>query len=241
MNSELSSSESHRVGSGAGFFDCQIKRQRRKTLALHVLADGSVEVRAPKWVSRRVIVDFVEGRVDWVLQQRSERLLKQQSLPVYRAGEAHYFLGQSYQLNVSRGRAGVDLDGGVLQVSTADPDSAPQVQKSLERWYRQQAKTVYEERLFACFESFPDWFQDRYRMPVITVRKMRRRWGSCSSTGEVTLNMSLIKMPQACIDYVIVHELSHLHAFHHGAAFYQLLSEVMPSWKEREALIESLA
>jgi len=223
------------------FFNYVIKRQRRKSLALHVLVDGSVEVRAPKWLSRTVIISFVEGRVDWVVQQRSERLLKLQSLPVYRDGQSHYFMGQRYRLTLSRGTAAAGLNAGLLQVTARDPDNPQQVQKSLEKWYRQQAKAVYDERMFACFESFPDWFQDRYPMPPITVRKMRRRWGSCSSSGQVTLNLSLIKMPQECLDYVIVHELCHLHVFHHGAAFYQLLGAVMPSWKEREALVERLA
>ena len=78
-------------------------------------------------------------------------------------------------------------------------------------------------------------------MPDITIRKMRRRWGSCSSKGEVTLNLALIKMPLACIDYVVTHELCHLEAFHHGKPFYRLLAQVMPDWRERELLIEQLA
>jgi len=240
MMIEQGRKETAKLNTMPPFFNYRIKRQRRKSLALHVLADGSVEVRAPKWLSRSVIVSFVEDRVDWVLQQRQERLLKQQLQPVYSNGQGHYFLGQRYRLTVTQGAAGAGFNAGVLTVTVRDPDNAQMVQKSLELWYRQQAYAVYEERLFACFESFPDWFQDRYAMPDFTVRKMRRRWGSCSSTGQVTLNLSLIKMPQDCIDYVVVHELCHLHAFHHGADFYQLLGAVMPSWKEREALIERI-
>jgi predicted metal-dependent hydrolase len=111
----------------------------------------------------------------------------------------------------------------------------------MERWYRKKAIELYEERMFACFEQFPNWFQDKYVIPEITVRKMRRRWGSCSRAGEVTLNLALIKMPIRCLDYVIVHELCHLEAFHHGKAFYRLLALVMPSWKEQENLIEQLS
>lgn len=230
-----------RVYSVPQHFDYTIKRQRRKTMALHVLADASVEVRVPKWVPGSAVIHFVESRIDWVVQQRTERLLKKQFQPVYSNGHQHYFLGQQYLLRVSKAtRSRTVFIDGLFLVDVRDPQNSGQVQKSLEHWYRTQAQGYYEERLFACFESFPNWFQDKFVMPEITIRKMRRRWGSCSSTGQITLNLSLIRMPQDCIDYVVVHELCHLHAFHHGKAFYQLLGQVMPAWKEREALIEHI-
>ena len=61
------------------------------------------------------------------------------------------------------------------------------------------------------FEMFPDWFQDKYTMPQIIVRKMLRH-GVVAPLSEVTLNLSLIKMPVECIDYVITRE-SHLAVF----------------------------
>ena len=225
-----------------GTFDYVIKRQRRKTIALHVLADATVEVRAPKWVPKYEVADFVKERTEWVLEQRREALLKLSLKPVFAHGQYHNYLGQKYPLHIATARkAAVRLVDGVMRVDTRDTGSAEQIERALQRWYRQQAAVVYEERLFACFESFPDSFQDKYLMPEITIRKMRRRWGSCSSKGEVTLNLLLIKMPLACIDYVVTHELCHLEAFHHGKPFYRLLAQVMPDWRERELLIEQLA
>ncbi|WP_339338806.1 SprT family zinc-dependent metalloprotease [uncultured Oceanicoccus sp.] len=223
-------------------FDYQVKRQRRKTLALHVLADATVEVRAPKWVPKYEIVDFVEQRADWILEQRREALAKLALAPVFHHGQYHYFLGEQYPLHIIEGaKTQVSFSDSVIVVSVRDKSNSAQIEKAINQWYRQSAIAIYEERLFACFEMFPDWFQDKYTMPQITVRKMRRRWGSCSSKGEVTLNLSLIKMPVECIDYVIAHELSHLEVFHHGKAFYRLLAYVMPDWRERELLIEELS
>lgn len=219
-----------------------IKRQRRKTLALHVLDDGRIEVRAPKWVAKREIVEFVEARADWVLEQRQQVLKKQALKPQFADGEYHYYLGERFPLHVrSAAKASIKLVDGVFSLAVRDPGSAEQIASTLERWYKRQAPSVFEERLFACYEQFPGWFQDKYPMPSLTVRKMKRRWGSCSSRHEVTLNLYLLPMPIACIDYVIVHELCHMEAFHHGKTFYRLLERVMPDWAQREAMIEALA
>ncbi len=223
-------------------FEYHIKRQRRKTIALHVLADGTVEVRTPKWVPKYELADFVEQRSEWVIERRREVLKVLASQPTFSDGQYHKFLGDEFPLQLSmEGRGGVAFKDGVFLVKVRDTDDPLQISKAMERWYREKAVEFYEERMFACFEHFPDWFQDKYVIPEITVRKMRRRWGSCSRAGEVTLNLALIKMPVPCIDYVIVHELCHLEAFHHGRAFYRLLALVMPSWKVQEILIEQLS
>jgi hypothetical protein len=63
--------------------------------------------------------------------------------------------------------------------------------------------------------------------------RMKRRWGSCSSRGVITLNTRLIERDPASIDYVIIHELCHLRVPAHNREFYELLERVLPDWKER--------
>ena len=77
--------------------------------------------------------------------------------------------------------------------------------------------------------------------PQLRVRKMRSRWGSCSRSAVITLNLELIRMPLPCIDYVITHELCHLVEFNHGPRFYALQARFIPDWKERKRLLETLA
>ena len=75
-------------------------------------------------------------------------------------------------------------------------------------------------------------------VPMVTVRKMTRRWGSCTS-GTITLNLDLVKVPLTFIDYVIVHGLCHLKIHSHSPAFYKLLTRSMPDWKQRKERLES--
>lgn len=229
-------------------FDYVIKRQRRKTIAVHVLPDASVEVRAPKWVPKYELMAFVEQRSDWIIRQRQKSLAKLKTVPRFEQGQQHGYLGQRYRLDVSSHNrakvewvAGASADGAYWKIHVRDPANPSQIQAALERWYRQQAQVIFSQRMQQCYSRFPPAFQNRYPQPDVVVRKMRRRWGSCSSKGVVTLNLLLIKMPLECIDYVIVHELCHLQEFHHGKAFYALLASILPRWRELELTIERLS
>ena len=77
--------------------------------------------------------------------------------------------------------------------------------------------------------------------PELKIRKMRTRWGSCTKSGVVTLNLELVRMPPECIDYVITHELCHMVEFNHSARFYEVQSRFMPDWKARKQQLEELA
>jgi predicted metal-dependent hydrolase len=72
-----------------------------------------------------------------------------------------------------------------------------------------------------------------FHLPTITIRPMKTRWGSYSyRTGRITLNLNLIRTPQACLDYVIIHELCHIKVRHHGPDFWKLVSRYVPDYIE---------
>jgi predicted metal-dependent hydrolase len=70
---------------------------------------------------------------------------------------------------------------------------------------------------------------------------MKKRWGSCTSSGVIYLNPSLIKAPSQCIDYIITHELCHLKNPHHGKQYYSLMSRVMPDWEVRKKRLKRVS
>ena len=88
------------------------------------------------------------------------------------------------------------------------------------------------------------WHPSPQRHPQVTeapagiafrVRRMRRRWGSCSAGGALLFNTFLVCTPPECVDYVIVHELCHLRHMNHSRAFYGLLEELRPAWRSERA------
>lgn len=219
-------------------FDYTIKRQKRKTMALHVLSDATVEARVPNWVASREVNSFVEERADWVIEQRQRMLEKLALSPSYREGDLHPFMGIRLPLVLAQGRSRVDFVDETLQVRVRDPDDGEQVKTSLDRWYRHQAQWLFNERLEWCYQQF-EGIEPIQPFPDLKIRKMRSRWGSCSSRGVITLNSMLVQMPVECIDFVVTHELCHLWEMNHSRRFYQLLNSVMPQWRLYEQRVES--
>jgi predicted metal-dependent hydrolase len=127
----------------------------------------------------------------------------------------------------------VEVDDTSIYVSCANPSMPEAVEKQIIHWYRRQAEALLPERI----QSVGGLFPARNDPSRVTVRKMKSRWGSCSSEGEVCFNLLLMQAGLPQIDFVVAHELCHIRHFAHNASFYALLEEVMPDWKEREILL----
>lgn len=86
-----------------------------------------------------------------------------------------------------------------------------------------------------------DWAQKMGVEPGrIQIRDMYRKWGSCSSAGNISFNRALLRVSDALAEYVVVHELVHLRVFNHGKDFQAMMSAFMPDWRERSAALDML-
>jgi hypothetical protein len=154
---------------------------------------------------------------------------------LYLSGETHFYLGKRYQLKVIEDQQEkVQLKNGSFYVCTKDI-SQNKVQKLMIEWYRQKAKEHFQLSLDQCWSGK---IAQTYKQPRIQVKILKKRWGSLSPGGILTLNLELIKAPKECINYVITHELSHLIYPNHNKAFYQLLEEQIPNWKKIKQKLE---
>lgn len=221
-----------------------LERAPRRTLAITVRPDGSVHVRAPQHAEESRIEQVLHRRARWILRQQRffSQFLPRTPARRYISGETHLYLGRQYRLRVRAVDAAatqetVKLTGGYLYVYTQEPENPQRVKAHLDAWYMAHAQERFRERLAFCLQSLPGWNIDA---PTLHIRPMARRWGSCSASGELTLNVDLIRAPRACIEYVIMHELCHLRHPDHSTQFYTLLSSVMPDWQARKLRLEIL-
>jgi predicted metal-dependent hydrolase len=209
---------------------------KRKTIALYVYRDSRIELRAPNRCPASQIDAFLHARRDWILRKQAQL----QALPApviyqYCDGELHSYLGRDFRLVLLRGRPlMVEKLGDSICIRLPDPGDPRSVSKALGSWYRKMALIEFPERLDHCYRSMQHL---GIPMPDLKVRKMKARWGSCSSASEICLNSVLIQKPTRLIDYVITHELCHLLEFSHNKAFQALMTSVMPDWKQREVLL----
>jgi predicted metal-dependent hydrolase len=209
----------------------------RRTLAISVKPDSSIEIVAPKGTSQEEIEKRLKKRARWVIRQflYFDQFRPRSPERRYVGGETHLYLGRQYRLKIVEvAQQDVQVKGGRLIVR-APSRSSLGVKRTLGAWYRKKG----EERLRNRFDAIlPKFVRPGCEPPKLIVRSMSRRWGSFTRTGRILLNPDLIRAPSACIDYVITHELAHLAHRNHGTAFYELLEAVMPDWRQRKRRLE---
>lgn len=214
---------------------------RKDKIAIHVHPDGSVRVVAPERADLTAVKQAVMKKALWVLGHiKRAREQREHVLPrEYVSGESFFYLGRRHVLKVSKttgDAAAVKLIRGQFVVST--PDSSPVVIKeALCGWYKEHARSYLGDRLAVVCDRLP-WVP---AVPQWRLRTMRKRWGSCSPKGVISLNQHLVKAPTACIDYVLLHELCHLKEHNHGKGFYRLLAKHLPEWKSLKAKLDGMA
>jgi predicted metal-dependent hydrolase len=219
----------------------RVQFQERKTLAITVHPEMKLEVSAPHGSALDRVLAKVEKRASWITRQW--RFFEQYRPPQpgrrYVSGETHVYLGRQYRLKVQAGSPEeVKLIGRFLHVRAINREDVERIKNLLEDWYRIHAQRVFAHRLRGCLESARSL---RLTAPVnMVIRKMTKRWGSCTKAGNILMNLDLVKVPVHCIDYVIVHELCHLNAHNHGKEFYRLLTRCMPDWEARKKRLESI-
>ncbi|HDD61797.1 MAG TPA: M48 family peptidase [Chloroflexi bacterium] len=210
--------------------------KNRKKLAIHVQPDLRVVVEAPLGSGIESIRQKVLKRAAWIIKQQRTFERYSYELPPreYVSGETHRYLGRGYRLKIIQvGEAEpeqVRMDRGRLMIYVRDTANLDRKKDLLEGWYRKHAKRVFVERVDYWLPHF-----QRYGItsPELTIRRMKSRWGSCTPAGKITLNLKLIQAPRYLLDYIIVHELSHLVELNHNEDYYQLLKRIMPDWEKR--------
>jgi predicted metal-dependent hydrolase len=217
-----------------------LERRERKCLSISVHPDGSVTAVAPRDRSLNDVRAHLQRRTSWIARQRRhfETFLPLPAEKRFISGETHLYLGRQYRLRVHcRTSASVKLVGRFLNVYAPEPHDLKVVRAAIDGWYRSHAEAIFRQRLGRCLEIAPSM---QRADPRLRIRPMKRRWGSCSKAGSITLNSELVKMPLHCIEYVIMHELCHLRIHDHSPSFFRLLSRCMPDWERRKKRLDSL-
>lgn len=205
---------------------------QRKTVGISVDPDLRVSVTAPVDASPDAVAARVRKRAPWILRQQRELEQYVPALPprLYVSGETHLFLGRQYRLKVLDGlEERVTLARGYLHIVVPDKTDTTRIKKLVDDWYAVQANRVFRVRLRHLLPRFHHL--GIVEPPVVVIKRLTARWGSCTSTGAITLNVALIQARTSYIDYVIVHELCHIVEHNHSKKFYMHLDRVMPNWR----------
>lgn len=205
---------------------------RRRSIAISVLPDSSVVVRVPYRTSLNTIFRIVTGKYEWIKKHRDKyRESPSNAATIRYTNESlHLYRGLEKRLEIQYSvKQYISFNDDAIVAGLPDITDEKKVKKLLYKGYREEAERTFPGiiyRLLALYEGIG-------LVPSeIKIRTMRRRWGSCSAKGVITLSTELIKLPDIYLEYVFIHELCHLKHHNHGPHFYELLSELFPDWKK---------
>lgn len=219
--------------------DVDVTRKNIKNVHLSVCPpDGKVKLSSPiKFDDERVRLAII-SKLPWIRKQQQEfENQPRQSERLYVDGESHFFRGNRYllKLDYTHAKFGVKLcHNSVLQLKVKKTTSIERKSELLANWYRQYLKIEVAKLM------------DQWQ-PIVgknaniwTIRKMKTKWGSCdTATKNIVINLELAKKSAECLEYIVVHELIHLHERHHNDNFRQLLDRFLPTWRQARDKLKS--
>ena len=228
------------------------RRSRRRTIGMAVGPQG-LEVSAPRWVALGEIEAALIEKQDWILRKLRDMHQHQQRLVgariEWRDGVLLPYLGRRVRVVLApdhpfreRGAQLQPLPPGLqdeadhqLLVGLPHHASAQQLRDAVQAWLMRQARQHFIERL----QHFAPRLGVQWRR--LSLSSATTRWGSASADGSIRLNWRLIHFKPDIIDYVVVHELSHLQVMNHSPAFWDTVGQVLPDYSERRAQLKDEA
>lgn len=212
-----------------------VTKKKMKNMYLRIKEpDGRVYISAPHGTSRKQIEQFIEKNWNWIVKKREEVLVKKPQ--EYVTGERHLLWGQEYPLLVERSlkKPMTELRNGEIYLRVTAYSTVEERRKQLDKWYKEQLKKEVEKQ--------KEHWETRVgkQAKEWTFRRMKTRWGSCHVQKEkICLNIQLAEKPYSCLEYVIVHELTHLHETGHNKRFWGLMDKFYPTWRSVKKQLNS--
>lgn len=207
-----------------------ISKKNVKNMRLYVKPpNGDVAVSAPLSMSDETIEKFIRSKTDWIKRhiKKFENHPRQLKLE-YVSGETLYVWGSKYFLQIEySNKNSLILSGDKAILTVRKGSTAAQREKYVREWYREILRAEIEHLL-------PKWEKKTgLKTETWQIKYMTSRWGSCKiKKKNIVFNLQLAKKSLECLEYVILHELTHFLEKGHNARFYSLVEKYMPKWKE---------
>ncbi|MBF0172019.1 MAG: M48 family metallopeptidase [Magnetococcales bacterium] len=204
--------------------------KNRKRISILVDDAGGIQVRCPSGIPLKQVDALLVREKEWLNNRLSNVRLHSHHRQQLGEGTPLPFLGDCLTLRLGhwgRGtvfRCGDDL--WITRIILDDLNHELDIRRPLERWYQRGARAYFAQRLDYWARKMGVSFNQLH------VRGQKTRWGSCSCRGNINLNWRLMWAAPRVVDYVVVHELSHLSHMDHSAAFWERVGRFVPDYLE---------
>ena len=221
----------------------EVHRKKVKNINLRIKPNMEIYISVPMNLHRNYIENFIRSKEEWIksVLKKVEDVKEKQKGFEYKNGEIHKFLGKEYNLIVRTGNFnGVSLKNNaksnvmILTVNENIFENIDEKKKVMEKWYFENAKKLFLKFMEKWLEILDE------NVEKVAIKPMKTRWGSCNYVKRyINLNTELIKRTPFEIEYVILHELTHLKYPNHGRGFYNYIERYMPNYKVAEKMLNA--
>lgn len=209
-----------------------VKRSpRARHVRLEMRPGTGLTIFIPGFYNIARLGDLLKAKQSWILRHFTtySNVRSASAGNDIKAGDVIPYLGRELKVMTTTTDNGnsdhVRLELDRLMIDTSGKKN---LNAALESWYRIQAAKLITEKT-------ANWgARIHVRYNRVTIRGQRTRWGSCSHKGNLSFNWKLLMTPEPVLDYVIIHELTHLKEMNHSKKFWQLVAEHCPRWREHK-------
>jgi len=197
-----------------------------KHIYLSFNEQGELIIKSPK-VSTIQIEKLLLKKASWINNSRKKFKEKKGKSIDFTSKSELYFLGESHTLVLvpyKKKRTKLNFDGDLFRLYYSVYDEKV-FQHHIDTFYKEEAKQYIPELVNTWAKVMGLVYSN------ISFRKTKRQWGSCSGRNDLSFNTMMMKLPLAVIQYIIVHELSHIKHKHHQKAFWLLVEKYLPEYK----------
>jgi predicted metal-dependent hydrolase len=216
-------------------FEVQLSAGRR-SIEITVDRDGALILNAPQDCDETELVTFAHEKRLWVYKKLAEKDLLLSTRPAreFVTGEGFAYLGRSHRLLLREDApSAVKLERGRL-LMRRDVAASERASATIVDWYRTQARRWLPRRVKPWAERMG------VRPSTIDVRDLGYRWGSLGKNDRVNFHWATIQLPPTLVDYVIVHELAHVHEPHHTPEFWLRVERALPTFQAEKLELASV-
>lgn len=220
--------------------DYTIEYKKRKSIGLVMESHTHFRILAPHRVSQETIQKALTSKYDWLYKKsvQIEKLHRLKPSRTYTDNELYYFLGKPHILKIELATELkvpiILIENGYLCLKTSS--NHPNVlRKALEVFYK-RAAYEYAEPLIREYAGALG-----VNVNNIIIKNQKSRLGSCSSLGNINLNLKLAMMPEVVFRYIIIHEVVHRVHMNHSSAYWKLVEQLCPDYKAIEKWIKQNA
>jgi len=211
----------------------------KKNVNIRIKSDLTLNISAPKWVVKSELERILTKKSGWILDnlEKQRKIQRSKKVNILENNHAIWFQGEKYRLFYRKSDENyVWLNEDQIIVFSKKSEDLEYSKKIFQNWLRALAKEEFTRAL----NKYRNKMIKKYNIPEfnLQVRAMKTRWGTCTpGKKKITLNLNLMYAPSEYVEYVALHELTHFIEIYHNKHFYEVLSEFMPDWKERQEIL----